>query len=286
MKKKSSNQKNRLNHNMKKSVLIVLSVLLFASCSTRKEIVYFQDIDKVEQYKFYQEYEPKIEENDVLRINVFSQNQEVAAPFNLSLNRNTGGGGIGSGRGGVSSMGGSGGGGNNNAVLDGYLVDSNGDIRFPVLGKISVKGMTRGKLEAYLTREIQQYVRDAVVQVRIVNFKVTMMGEVQNEGVVQVSDERITVPEALAMAGGITYGGKRENILIIRNDGGQITHGWVDLTEADDVFKNPFYFLKQNDIVYVEPTYRQVKSAGFITSYTGILSLASTVISLIILFTR
>lgn len=266
---------------MRKILIIIICTLIFTSCSTRKEIVYFQDIEKLEDFAAIEQFEPKIEVNDVLRVNVFSNNQEVAQPFNLSMNRGgTGGGSMG----GSSGIGGSGGG-NNNAILDGYLVDVDGNIQFPVLGKVSVKGKTRGELEEYLNTELKEYIKDVVVQVRIVNFKVTVLGEVRNEGVVQVPDERVSIPEIIAMSGGISYNGKRENILVIRDDNGKKTHGWVDITEAD-VFQNPYYFLKQNDIVYVEPTYRQVKSAGFITSYTGIISLVSTVLSLILIFTR
>lgn len=280
----SVNQKtpNRL---MKRILPIILIGLLVASCSTRKEIVMFQDIEAVDGYEMYQEYEPRIEENDVLRIDVFSLDQDVAAPFNLTLNRSGGSGSNNFGSsGGLSSRGG--GSGSNNNQMQGYLVGPEGTIQFPVLGRIEVKNLTRGKLEEQLTQEIRKYVRDAVVQVRIINFKFTVMGEVPSKGVYQVSDERVTVPEALAMAGGITYNGKRDNVLVIRKEKGLISHGWVDLTQATDVFKNPYFYLKQNDVVYVEPTYRQVKSAGFITSYTGLISLATTLISLTILFTR
>lgn len=259
---------------------------IFTSCSTKEEIVYFQDIESMDGYKHLEQFEPKIEINDVLRIRVFSLDQEVASPFNLYMNSSSGAGSIGGSSGGVGTMGGGGsGGGGNNPVLDGYLVDAEGNIQFPVLGKIAVKQMTRGELEDELTERIRNYVKDAVVQVRIVNFKVTVMGEVSNEGVIQIPDERVSIPELLSMAGGITYNGKRENILVMREENGKRSHARVDITEAD-VFKNPYYFLKQNDIVYVEPTYRQVKSAGFITSYTGLLSLASTVVSLILIFTR
>lgn len=261
-------------------------MFLFVGCSTKEEIVYFQDIETIDGYQIPEQFEPRIEINDVLRIRVFSLDQEVASPFNLYMNSNSGGGSVGTSGGSSSGFGGGGGGGSgNNPVLDGYLVDTDGNIQFPVLGKIAVVGKTRGELEEDLNTEIKEYVRDAVVQVRIVNFKVTVMGEVSNEGVIQIPDERVTIPELLSMAGGITYNGQRENILVIRDVNGKKSFGRVDITEAD-VFRNPYYFLKQNDLVYVEPTYRQVKSAGFITSYTGLLSLASTVVSLFLIFTR
>lgn len=253
---------------MRKTIFILLSILTITSCSTRKQIVYFQDIDKVRSFEELKQFEPKIEINDILRINVSSINPEVVEPFIMN-NRNRSG----------SSGGGS------DDQRSGYLVDIQGNIQFPVLGEISVIDRTRGELEEYLTKELKAYVKDAVVQVRIVNFKVTVLGEVGSEGVVEVTDERISVPQLIAMVGGITYTGKRDNILVVRDDNGKISYGHVDITSAD-VFQNPFYYLKQNDIVYVEPTYRQVKSAGFITNYTGFFSLITSVAGLIFIFTR
>jgi polysaccharide export outer membrane protein len=139
-------------------------------------------------------------------------------------------------------------------------------------------------LEAILTEKIHQYVTDAVVAVRLLNFRVVVLGET-GESVVQVENEQITIPELLANVNGITYDGRRDNIMIIREVDGVKTVGYVDMTSAD-LFKNPFYYLKQNDIVYVEPTYRTVKAAGFITSWQGLVSIATTAFSLIILFTR
>ena len=254
---------------MKKFILPLLLILFLASCSTKKEILLFQDIEKIENFEAIEHFEPKIEVNDVLRINVSSLNDEVVEPFQMDMN----------------NQGQNGGGGGDNAILNGYLVDADGNIQFPVLGETEVLGMTRGELEEQLTEELREYVTDAVVQVRIVNFKVTVMGEVGSRGVIQIPDERVSMPDLIAMAGGITYNGKRNNILVIRDDNGKKTYGYVDLTSAE-IFQNPFYYLKQNDIVYVEPTYRQVKSAGFITNYTGFFSLITSIAGLIFIFTR
>ncbi|MFD1079780.1 polysaccharide biosynthesis/export family protein, partial [Longispora fulva] len=135
-----------------------------------------------------------------------------------------------------------------------------------------------------LTSKLKEYVTDAVVRVRIVNFKITILGETGSQ-VIQVPDERISVPQAIAMAGDITYDGKRHNILVIRNHEGKLNYERVDLTQSS-IFQNPYYYLKQNDIVYVEPTYRKVKSAGFITSWQGLVSILTTAFSLFILFSR
>ncbi|MGB8703395.1 MAG: polysaccharide biosynthesis/export family protein [Gillisia sp.] len=250
--------------------IFVVFILLFtlSGCSTRKEIVYFQDPQDIDHMKDLMEFEPTIEVNDVLNVNVSSIDDEVVKPFqkNSGNQQQIGGG-------------------QQNPTLRGYLVDIKGDIQFPVLGKIHVAGKTRSELEAFLTKKIKAYVTDAVVEVRLLNFKVTVLGEVGSPGVIDVEDGRISFPELIARAGDVKYTGKRQNIVVIREKEGEKTIGYVDLTSSD-VFKNPFYYLKQNDIVYVEPTYKQVKTAGFITSYTGLLSLGTTILSLIILFTR
>lgn len=255
---------------MKKYIFILFSVLIFTSCSTRKEIVYFQGAEDLEGMESLMDFEPRFETNDILYIKVSSMNEEVASPFQMQS--------------GGSSMGGGGGGMmRNNPALMGYMVDVEGNIQFPVLGKVSVGGKSRSEVETYLTQEIQKYVTDAVIAVRLLNFRVIVLGESGVQTVVQVENERISVPELFASVGGITYNGIRDKILIIREVDGVKTVGHVDMTSAD-VFTNPFYYLKQNDIVYVEPTLRQVKSAGWITDYRGILSLVTSAISLYFIF--
>jgi len=257
-----------LPHFMKNKLFLLFSLALLASCSSRKEIVYFQGAEKLDNTKSLMKFEPVIEVNDILSINVSSLNDEVVEPFQLNLGGQQ-----------------SGGGGSQSQVPQGYLVDIDGNIQFPVLGKIPVANKSRSELEAFLTTEIKAYVTDAVVAVRIINFRVIVLGEAGSETVVEVENERMSIPELFASVGGISYNGKRKNILVIREADGVRSVGRVDITSAD-VFSNPYYYLKQNDIVYVEPTYRTVKSAGFITSYTGLISLGTTIIGLMFLFSR
>ncbi|HET8885498.1 MAG TPA: polysaccharide biosynthesis/export family protein [Salinimicrobium sp.] len=252
---------------IKKFFLLCLCSIMAISCSTKEEIVYFDNAESLEGIENLLEYEPVIEENDVLRINVSSMNEEVVSPFQMNLGGQTSGGG------------------GQNLSLTGYLVDVDGNIQFPILGKIPVAGKTRMEIETMLQTKIREYVTDAVVSVRIMNFRVTVLGEVRSPGRKDITDGRVSIPELIAMSGDITYNGKRENILVIREIEGVKQIGRVDMTSAD-VFKNPFYYLKQNDVVYVEPTYKQVKSAGFITSYTGVLSLFTSALSLYLLFSR
>ena len=252
----------------KKILYVIVSLAILSGCATREEIVYFQDIEELQNLEAPENFVPEIEINDVLRIDVSSLNDEVVEPFQLDL-----------------SQGGSGGGGGGgNAVLNGYLVEADGTIEFPVLGEVNVLGMTRNELEKYLTVALREYVTDAVVRVRIVNFKVTVLGETGSQ-VINVADGRISIPQAIAMSGDVTYDGKRENLLVIRQHDEELIYGRVDLTSAK-IFESPYYYLKQNDIIYVEPTYRKVKAAGYITSWQGIVSIFTTAFGLYLLFTR
>ncbi len=253
---------------MQKVAGLIFLCLIISSCATRDEVVYFQEAEDIQGMQNLMDYEPVIEKNDVLRINVSSRNEEVVAPFQINTGSQQGGGG-----------------GAQNSSLTGYLVDPNGYIQFPVLGQVKVAGKTRTRLEQELQMQIRTMTTDAVVSIRIINFRVTVLGEVGSPGRIQVEDGRITLPELFASAGDIKYSGKRENILVIREIDGVKSMGRVDITSSD-VFKNPFYYLKQNDIVYVEPTYRQMKSAGFFSSYAGIFSLIGSVAGLIFLFSK
>ena len=245
---------------------LMLSIIV-SSCATKDEVVYFNNSQSLEGKENLLDYEPKIEANDVLRINVSSSsvNEEIVAPFQMNQ-----------------QGGQSGGGGGQNLSLTGYLVSPQGTINFPVLGTVEVEGLSRTAIQQKLQKQIAEYVRDPVVDVRIVNFSVTVLGEVGSPGRVKITDGRVTMPELLAMSGDITYNGKRENIKIIREVNGVKTVGYIDMTESD-LFDSPFYYLKQNDLVYVEPTYRTVKSAGFFSSYQGIISVGTTIVSLYLL---
>ena len=253
---------------MKKILCLVIISSLVFSCATKEDIVYFYEgKESLEGQKNLLDYEPKIEKNDVLRINVSSSsiNEEIVAPFQRRTDSQQSQGGAGQ-----------------DASLTGYLVSPEGKINFPVLGEIMVEGLTRTEIQKKLENKIEAYLKDPIVDVRIVNFSVTVLGEVGSPGRVRVSDGRITMPELLASVGSITYNGKRENITIIREVNGVKSIGTIDMTTTE-LFSSPYFYLKQNDIVYIEPTYRAVKSAGFFTSYQGLISLGTTIISMYLL---
>ena len=174
---------------------------------------------------------------------------------------------------------------NSNPGLQGYLVNSNGAIRFPVIGDIEVAGKTRMEIENTLQKHIKDYVLDVVVDVRIMNFNITVLGEVNNPGLYNIRDERVSLPEAIALAGDLTEDGKRAEIVVVREKDGQRQVERVDFRSAS-FYESEFYFLKQNDLVYVEPSLKGVKKSGFIPDVPALISLFSVILSTVIILTR
>ena len=251
---------------MKNFFILFSLAILATSCATKKEIIYFQDAETLNDKLNEQNFEPIIESNDILYVAISSIDEAVVAPFK----RNTGL------EGNIS---------NSNAGLQGYLVNVDGAINFPVIGEVAVAGKTRGQVKAQLKAELSEYIKDVVVDVRIMNFKITVIGEVNIPGVYTIADERVTLPQALGLAGDLSQDGKRENIMVIREVDGKQQVARVDLTKTD-FFSSPYYFLKQNDVVYVEPSLKGVKKSGFIPDIPAMLSLFTIVLSSIILLTR
>ena len=250
---------------MKKIIaLFTVTVLLF-SCASKKDILYFQDSETLNLEKINQEFDPIIETNDILHITISSINEEVLRPFlkTQQVQKTN----------------------SNNPGLDGYLVNIDGTISFPVIGNVKVSGHTRDEVEDALKEKISQYVKDVVVDVRIMNFEVTVIGEVASPGVFSINDERVTLPEALALAGDLTSDAKRSTITIIREENGVRKVSMVDYTNSE-FFNSEFYFLKQNDLVYVEPSSKGVKKSGFIPDIPALLSLFTVILSTVILLTN
>ncbi len=218
---------------------IFLSILFFTACGSTKKIVYLQDIDSHTQQVIEQNYEVVVHKDDLLSISINSKNPELAMPFNMPLvTYQLGTAGVSYGQ---------------QRVL-GYLVDINGEIDFPILGKLKVEGLTRSQLTDLIKNHLMKdnLIKDPVVTVQFMNFKISVMGEVARPGTFSISGDRITLLEALSMAGDLTIYGKRNRVAVIREDAGKRTIAYHDLRSAD-IFLSPFYYLQQNDIVYVEP---------------------------------
>ena len=171
-------------------------------------------------------------------------------------------------------------------AVSGYLVNNEGDITFPVLGTVHVLGMTHAELAQELQRRLvsEGHILDARVTVRLMNFTVSVLGDVAKPGTIVASGERLTIFEALSMVGDLTIYGQRNNVTIIREENGQRTIGELDLT-SKDVFESPYYYLHQNDVVYVEPNMKKKKTADrdpmLMTYITTGLSILTSLTSLV-----
>ncbi|WP_123921945.1 polysaccharide biosynthesis/export family protein [Flavobacterium sp. LM4] len=241
---------------------------LFFSCASKKDIVYYQNIDGLNRPENASSYEVKIQPDDLLMIIVSAEDPEIAMPFNLasvtvSSTANL-----------MSATG--------QQTIQPYLVDKNGDIEFPVLGKLAVGGLTRTEVLKLLKDKIGIYIKNSIINLRIINFKVSLQGEVNLPGTYTVASERITLIEALSMAKDLTIYGKRDNILVIREISGVKSYNRIDITKADFI-NSPFYYLAQNDVVYVEPNKTKINAAAVGPNTSVIISAISILISLSVL---
>jgi polysaccharide export outer membrane protein len=246
-----------------------LFVILLFSCASRKDLVYYQNIDETSLQEKSNSYEVKLQPDDLLLIIVSAEDPEIAAPFNLrSIS-------IEDAKSGLYTIGGQ----QSNQL---YLVDANGTIDFPVLGKLKVSGLTRTEALKTLQGKIGAYIKKPIINLRIMNFKVSVQGEVTLPGTYNVVSERLTVIEALTMAHDLTIYGLRNNVLIIREKDGVKSYNRIDLTKADFI-NSPFYYLAQNDVVYVEPNKSKINGSAVGTNTGVIISLTSLLITLITL---
>jgi polysaccharide export outer membrane protein len=224
--------------------------------------------------------EPVIQKGDLLSIMVFSDNPAASAQFNLPMAITSQ---VSVASGGSPSLGS---GNPPSAEPTGYLVDKDGNIQFPQLGILKVGGMTRMELIALLDSRLKdKYLTNPYYTIRFLNYKITVFGEVKNPGVYSIPSEKINLLEAISMAGDLTFFGKRENVLVIREENGVREFGRVDLTKPD-IFNSPYYQLKQNDIVMIDMR-RQKISANDQVLYrnaTFVLSIASTIAIIVALF--
>ena len=221
-------------------ILIISAVALMSSCKTYKKINYIQDVKINDTVVIRENMGIVIQPQDMLSIVVSSRSMELASMFNLmTANYQTGSETV------------SGGG---TQRLLGYVVANDGTIDFPVLGKIQVAGMTRWQLQEYIKKAIVDagLLKELVVTVEFMNFKISIIGEVNSPGSYTINGDKITLLEALAMARDLTIFGRRDGVFVVREENGTRTTYNVDLRSAD-LFNSPVYYLRQNDVIYVEP---------------------------------
>ena len=172
-----------------------------------------------------------------------------------------------------------------NRVIDGYIVGDDGTINMPLLGSINTKNQTPQTIAKDIQEALSSFIKNPSVNVRILNFRVSILGEVKQPGTFTVLEESFTIPQALGLAGDLTINGDRNNVLIIRNENGKKTNYKIDLTKSE-FMKSPVYFLKQNDILYVPPNTARVKSSGLVGNSSTLVSILSLAVSLFIVITR
>ncbi len=220
--------------NSSRYFIALFFLIALASCRKQKEITYFQnppDSTATNQVQALKTYEPKIHYNDILKIYISSVNKEASSFFNPLFDAET-------------KL--------DNPEAYGYLVDANGIIEMPLIGSVYVEGLTVPMIRDTLKKKLEKYLQNPTVRVIFDNFKVTVLGEVEMPGIYTVKNERITIPEALGLAGDLTIYGRRTNVMIIREEEGKRNFVTIDLTKRD-VFRSPYFFLHPNDVVYIEP---------------------------------
>jgi len=259
--------------NFKSHCFVTVSVIVamaIVSCSTPKKTLYFQNIDEITLKKLENNYEAVIKKDDRLSIFVSGPDRSVTSPYNLSSYESTDLTGTSS-DGGASSC---------------YLVDPYGDISFPILGKIHVEGMTRNQLVEYLTREIGKDVKDPIVHISFKNYKVTVLGEVDEPGTYTFDTEKNNLLQALSLAGDLKITAKRDGILLIREVDGKMIHYTIDLKDSH-LLDSPYFFLQQNDIIYVPPSTLGVYSGTAATNIWSItLSSVTAILALLAILLR
>lgn len=248
-------------------VLIILAGFYFLSCTSSKEIVYLQNIEKDSISNFVKNYESVYQPDDLLRISITSSDIQAVMPFNqrgLPI------------EGGAQQM--------QQQQQNGgisYLLDKNGNIDMPILGTINLLGKTRTEAIKIIESKLKIYVKDPVVLIFNENNKLSVLGDVRNPGPINFATERITVLEALALAGDLNITGKRDNILIIRDNNGDKTYNRINLLNPS-VINSEFYYLKKNDVVYVEPNMREIRNADKLRGDLPIiLSIGTSLVSLL-----
>lgn len=230
---------------------VLLYILSFSSCTSTKNVTYFYGMKDGAVATPTPIPESIIQKNDILSITVSSLNPEASALFNASNGTATAAGSAGGG----SASGG--------AAAVGYLVSPEGTIQFPLLGAIKAEGLTKNQLKEYISKTLsdRKLLVDPIITIRFQNFRVTVLGEVNHPSVVSVPNEKLSLLEALGLAGDLTIYAERKNVMIIREQNEQKIIKRINLN-SEELFSSPYYYLQSNDIVYVEPNKVKVASAS------------------------
>lgn len=245
---------------------IILGLFFLSSCSSRKQVIYFNDITSDSQDKIVLSV-GQIQPNDILSVIVSSSSSELASIYNLNKDQNQ-----------------------NTSNFPGYLVNLEGYISIPIIGRLAVQGLTLVELENMIVKKLIEgnHLTEPIVTTRLMNAKFTVLGEVAKPGTYNFSEQNISLLQALGYAGDLTINGKRENILLIREENNVKTYITIDMT-SKKWFSSPNYYVKPNDVIYVTPNGPKVKAAGYIGNlgtFISVVSISLSMVLTIILLTK
>ena len=258
----------RLNN---RHLWLMLLPFLLVACQSYKKVPYFQDVEVVNQVEQQEKlYDARIMPKDLLTIVVSCTNPELAIPFNLTVASNAGMAASSSSY--VTTQ----------PTLQAYLVDNNGNINFPVLGELKLGGLTKKEAERLIIDKLKAYMKEIpIVTVRMVNYKISVIGEVTRPGTFTISNEKVNLLEALAMAGDMTVYGLRDNVKLIREDAnGKQQIVTLNLNDAETIL-SPYYWLQQNDIIYVTPNKAKARNSDVGNSTSLWFSATSILVSIV-----
>ena len=251
-------------------ILIVSTLLIFTGCTTQKKLAYFNTVtassaESINAQLKNERADARILTDDRLSITVSALDPNAVAIYNLPF--------VSFASPGSDQIYAS-------PVLQSYLVNSQGNINFPVLGEIKLEGLTLTEAGNLIKRKLAEHVADPIVNIQFVNFRITVLGEVLRPGQFPVTNERVTILDALGLAGDMTAYGRRDNVLLTRNNNGKLEFARINLN-SDEVFKSPYFYLQQNDVIYVEPNTVKSISSQDIPLYLSSLSTLATLVTLI-----
>lgn len=240
------------------SLVSISLIVIFSSCVTSKKVTYFNDLNDTtaaELSKAKINFETPIQKNDLLSITVGGSNPEDLIPLNSAsgviLGANVGA---------------------TSEKSIGYLVEADGKIQFPFLGKVQAAGLSRIQLEDTLTNRLKDYTKNPVVNIKYLNYTYSVLGDVTHPGQFPMTSERTTVLDALSVANDMTIFGKRDNVLVIREVNGKREFGRLDLLNKN-IFNSPYFYLKTNDVVYVEPeSTKFIPRSGFLQYFSPVIA--------------
>lgn len=255
-------------NSIKYCFLSITSVIfLLSSCASRTDIAYLQNIDSKNSQESKTDYEIKLHPDDMLSVIVAAENPESTAPFNLPQIQSN-----------YTIE-------NNQSGIKTYLIDKQGFIDFPVLGRVHLADLTRIQANKKLVELVSVYIKNPIVNIKILNYKISVLGEVNKPGSYNVASERITILEALSMAGDLTIFGKRTNLILIREIDGRKSYNRIDITNAD-FLESPFYYLAQNDMIIVEPNKTRINASAYGPNIGILISIISVITGTAVLIFR